>query len=83
MLILGAIGGAGQGQRTMAEMGMKGSPLLVSAEAVAKAVVKAVLGDRAEIVLFPGPGRLLLAILELFPGLGPALNRASAVGQLF
>ena len=77
VLILGAIGGAGQGQRTMDEMGMKQPPFLVSADAVAKAVVKAISHDRAEVVLLPGPGRLIKATLDLFPGLGPALNRAS------
>ena len=77
VVILGAIGGAGQGQRTMDEMGMKPPPFLVSAEAVAKAVVQAITHDRAEVVLLPGPGRLLKATLDLFPGLGATLNRVS------
>ena len=81
-VILGAIGGAGQGQRTMDEMGIKQPPFLVSADDVAKAVVKAVDHDRAEIVMLPGPGRLIKAALDLFPGLGPTLNRASGSNKV-
>ena len=77
VVILGAVRGAGQGQRTMDEMGLRTPPFMVSAEAVAKAVVRAVRRDRAELVLLPGPGRLLKAVMDMFPGLGPAINRAS------
>jgi len=44
---------------------------------VARAVVKAVKKDRAELVIMPGPGRLLRAVMDYFPGLGPAMNRAA------
>jgi hypothetical protein len=44
---------------------------------VARAVTKAVTKDRAELVIMPGPGRLLRAIMDYFPALGPALNRAA------
>jgi uncharacterized protein len=47
VLILGAIGGAGQGQRMLDESGMKASGFMVPAESVARAVVKAVQKDRA------------------------------------
>jgi len=40
-------------------------------------VVKAVTKDKAEVVVMPGPGRLLRAILDYFPALGPVLNRAA------
>jgi hypothetical protein len=33
--------------------------------------------DRVELVVMPGPGRLLRAIMDYFPGLGPAVNRAA------
>ena len=33
--------------------------------------------DRAELVIMPGPGRLLRAVMDYFPGLGPAVNRAA------
>lgn len=77
-VILGAIRGAGQGQRTSDEMG-EGMPRAGTStpEAVAAAVVDAIRRDRAEIVVMPGPGRLLKALLDLFPALGGALNRAS------
>src|SRR5207245_11769972 len=77
VLILGAIRGTGQGQRMLDDSGMKASRLMAPAEAVARAVVKAVKKDRAELVVMPGPGRLLRATMEYFPGLGPAVNRAT------
>ena len=77
VLILGAIREAGQGQRMLDESGMKASGFMVPAESVARAVVKAVTKDKAEIVVMPGPGRLIRALLDYFPALGPALNRAA------
>ena len=77
VLILGAIRGAGQGQRMLHDSGMKASAFMAPAEAVARAVIKAVRKDRAELVIMPGPGRLLRAVLDYFPSLGPALNRAA------
>ena len=77
VLILGAIRGAGQGQRMLDESGMKASGFMVPAESVARAVVKAVQKDRAELVIMSGPGRLMRAIMDYFPGLGPAVNRAT------
>lgn len=82
VLILGPIRGAGQGQRTSDEIGLKISRFMVPAEAVANAVVKAVSTDRAELVLMPGPGRLLRALLDYFPGLGPALNRSAGLSDV-
>jgi short-subunit dehydrogenase len=77
VLILGAIRGVGQGQRMLEESGMKPSGFMAPAEDVARAVVKAVTKDKAELVIQPGPGRLLRAVLDYFPALGPALNRAA------
>ncbi len=77
VLILGAIRGTGQGQRMLDESGMKASGFMAPAESVARAVIKAVAKDRAELVVMPGPGRLLRAIMDYFPALGPALNRAA------
>jgi short-subunit dehydrogenase len=77
VLILGAIRDAGQGQRMLDESGMKASRFMVPAEAVARAVVKAAQEDRADMVIMPGPGRLLRAVMDYFPGLGPAANRAT------
>jgi short-subunit dehydrogenase len=77
-VVLGAIGGAGQGRRTADELGMKMPAMGTSpAAAVGKAVVAAILRDRAEIVVMPGPGRLLKALMDPFPALGPAMNRAA------
>src|SRR5262250_3996270 len=77
VLILGAIRDAGQGQRMLDESGMKASAFMAPAESVARAVVKAVKKDRAELVIMPGPGRLVRAIMDYFPSLGPAVNRAA------
>ena len=77
VLVLGAIRGTGQGQRMLDDAGMKAARYMAPAETVARAVVKAVKKDRTELVIMPGPGRLLRAILDYFPALGPALNRAA------
>jgi short-subunit dehydrogenase len=77
VLILGAIRGAGQGQRMLDESGMRASGYMAPAESVARAVIKAVKKDRAELVIMPGPGRLLRAVMDYFPALGPTVNRVA------
>jgi hypothetical protein len=47
------------------------TPANAVADAVADAVVRAVAKDRAELVIMPGPGRLLRALAGYFPGLAP------------
>jgi short-subunit dehydrogenase len=76
VLVLGAIRGAGQGQRMLDDAGLPAPRFMASADAVADAVVRAVVKDRAELVVMPGPGRLLRAVMDYFPGLGPAMNDA-------
>ena len=44
-------------------------------EAVAQAVLKSLRRDKAEIVVMPGPGRLMRALMTLFPGIGPVMNQ--------
>ncbi len=78
VVVLGAIRDAGQGQRTSDEIGMKLPRFGTSpASKVAEAVLDAIRHDRAEIVVMPGPGRLLKASMDLFPGLGARMNRAA------
>ena len=78
VLILGPIRGAGQGQRTADQLGLKMPPFATAAaDAVARAVVDAIKHDRAEVVVMPGPGRLMKAAMDYFPELGPAINRIS------
>jgi short-subunit dehydrogenase len=79
VLILGAIRGAGQGQRMLDQAGMNASAYMAPAESVARAVIKAVRKDKVELVVMPGPARLLRAFMDYFPGLGPAMNRAARV----
>ena len=50
---------------------------MAPAQSVATAVVKAASKDKPELVIQPGPGRLPRAVLDYFPALGPALNRAA------
>jgi hypothetical protein len=50
---------------------------LVSPASVGKATVRAIVKDKAEIALLPGPGKMMRAIMDRFPGLGPAMNRAT------
>ena len=78
VIVLGAIRDAGQGQRTADELGLKMPAMGTSpAKAVAKAVLAAIQRDRAEIVVLPGPGRLIKALMDLFPSMGPAMNQAA------
>ena len=82
-IVVGAVNGAGIGQRTVDEFGLKTSTAFtVTPDKVAKAVVRAIEKDKAEIVVMPGPGRLLKALMDLFPGFGPALNRLSGTEKL-
>ncbi|HEX6349347.1 MAG TPA: SDR family NAD(P)-dependent oxidoreductase [Candidatus Dormibacteraeota bacterium] len=75
-VILGAIRDAGQGQRTSDEMGLQMPRLGTSpAHEVGAAVLTAIARDRAEIVVMPGPGRVLKAALDLSPALGERMNR--------
>jgi short-subunit dehydrogenase len=78
-LILGPIRDAGVGQRTAEEVGLKLPPKAVTASpaAVGRAAVRAIVKDKAEIAVLPGPGRTLRALMDRFPGMGPALNRMS------
>jgi len=76
VIVLGAIRGAGLGQRTSDELGLDMPRYSTApAEAVGAAVVKGIARDRAEIVVMPGPGRLMKALMDLFPGFGPNMNR--------
>ena len=78
VVVLGAIRDAGQGQRTADQVGMKMPVMGTSpAKAVGKAVLTAIEKDRAEIVVLPGPGRLIKALMDLFPSMGPAMNRVA------
>jgi short-subunit dehydrogenase len=82
-VVLGAVKDAGLGQRTLDELGLKTSTsYMVTPEKVARAVVRAIEKDKAEVVVMPGPGRLLKALMDLFPGFGPAMNRMSG-GEKF
>jgi len=47
-------------------------------EAVAQAVVKSIRRDKVEIVIMPGPGRLLRALMDLFPELGSMMGQMGA-----
>jgi short-subunit dehydrogenase len=65
VLILGPIRDAGTGARTMEEMNLPMSALGIAfmspPEAVAQAVLKSIRRDKAELVIMPGPGRLMRA----------------------
>jgi short-subunit dehydrogenase len=86
VLVLGPIGGAGTGARTLEEMNLHMSAMskasLSSPEAVASAVLKSIRRDKAEMVIMPGPGRLMKALLDLFPGMGQMMNQMGGVTPL-
>ena len=79
VLILGPIKDAGTGARTMQEMNQRMSAMgkvsMSPPEAVAQAVLKSIRRDKAEVVVMPGPGRLMRALMTLFPGMGPIMNQ--------
>lgn len=82
-VILGAVKGTGLGQRTLDELEMRGNTaFMVSPQKVAKAVLRAVDKDKAEIVVMPGPGRLMKALMDLFPGIGSTMNRVSGAERV-
>lgn len=81
-VVLGAVRDAGLGQRTIEETGVKtNTSFMVRPDKVAAAVLRAIEKDRAEIVVMKGPGRLLMALTDLLPGLGGWLNKASGAEQ--
>jgi len=82
-LVLGAVKGTGIGQRTLDETGLTSSTaFMVEPEKVARAVLRAIEHDRAELVVMRGPGRLLKALMDFFPGFGPALSRLAGAETL-
>jgi hypothetical protein len=83
VLVLGIIRGAGQSQRMSDDAGLRVPSLSVPAGVVGTAVVRAIRRDLAETVVMPGPGRLVKAVMDLFPGFGPWMNgRSGATATL-
>ncbi|MBV9364043.1 MAG: SDR family oxidoreductase [Solirubrobacterales bacterium] len=81
-LILGPVGEAGVGARTAEEVGIKLPPVgLVSPAKIGKETVRAIRRDKRELVVLPGPGKLLRAVMDRSPGLGPAINRVSGTSR--
>jgi short-subunit dehydrogenase len=82
-LILGPVKDAGVSARTLAETGLTASTAFsVSPQKVAAATVRAIDRPRPEMVVSVGPGRVLKALMDYFPGLGPWLNRLSGADKL-
>jgi short-subunit dehydrogenase len=82
-LILGPVKDTGVTVRTLAETGLTASTAFsVRPEKVAAATVRAIDKPKAEIVVSVGPGRILKALMDYFPGLGPAINRLSGANKL-
>lgn len=82
-LILGPVKDTGISARTLAETGLTASTAFsVKPQKVAAATLRAIAKPKAEIVVSIGPGRLLKALMDYFPGLGPAINRLSGADRL-
>ena len=82
-LILGAVKNTGFSARTLTETGLTANTAFAAKpEKVAAAALRAIDKPKAEIVVNPGPARLLKALLDYFPGLGPAINRLSGADTL-
>src|SRR5439155_15317009 len=80
-LILGPVREAGVGARTAEEVGLKVPPFVASPRSVGKATVRAIVRDKAELALLPGPGWVMRAFMDRFPGTGPAMNRVAGVNK--
>ena len=81
-LILGPVGEAGVGARTAEEIGLKLPRVgLASPAKIGKQTVRAIRRDKRELAVLPGPGKLLRAVMDRFPGLGPAMNRATGTSK--
>src|SRR6516225_5742475 len=82
-LVLGPVKDAGVTTRTLAETGLTASTAFcVAPERVTAAVLRAITKPKAEMVVSVGPGRILKALMDYFPGLGPAINRFSGSTKL-
>ena len=82
-LILGPVKDTGVTTRTLVQTGLTASTAFsVAPEKVAAAVLRAIAKPRAEIVVSVGPGRILKALMDYFPGLGPVINRRSGATKL-
>jgi short-subunit dehydrogenase len=82
-LILGPVKDVGVSARTLAETGLTASTVFsVSPARVASATVRAIDNPKPEMVVSVGPGRVLKALMDYFPGLGPRLNRLSGADKL-
>jgi short-subunit dehydrogenase len=82
-VILGPVKHAGLSARTLAETGLTASTAFsVSPQKVAAAIVRAIDRPRPEMVITVGPGRMLKALMDLLPGMGPALNHLSGADKL-
>src|SRR6266702_878776 len=82
-LILGPVKETGVSARTLTETGLTASTAFsVSPQKVAAATLRAIGNPKAEMVISAGPGRALKALMDYFPGLGPALNRLSGADKL-
>ena len=86
VLVLGSIGRAGTTMRTLEETNLRmsamGKAFLSPPEAVARAVLKSIRHDKAEIVIMPRPGRLMKTLMDLFLGMGPMMNQLGGVTPL-
>jgi short-subunit dehydrogenase len=82
-LILGPVKDTGISARTLTETGLTASTAFsVTPGKVAAATLHAIDKPKAEVVVSIGPGRLLKALMDYFPSLGPALNRLSGADKL-
>jgi short-subunit dehydrogenase len=82
-LILGPVKDTGVSARTLAETGLTASTAFsVGPQKVAAATLRAIDRPKPERVVSVGPGRILKALMDYFPGMGPALNRLSGADKL-
>ena len=84
VIVPGFVSDEGMFEKQMRAHPLRVSPLLGTArtEQIAKAVLEALLSDRPELIVNPGPIRLLMALAQLAPGFSAWLQRRLGVTDM-
>lgn len=57
------------------------STVMAPVQMVTKALLRTLDRDKAELVVMPGPGSLMRALMDYFPGMGPWMNQQLGVNK--
>ena len=83
VLLLGAVDKVGMMKQMQDDSGAKppsASPL-AQPESVADAVVNAIVNDKIDVIVMPGPGKLMTVLTEIFPSLGQWMVKKLGINE--